>query len=268
MIKQGIVSVIIPAYNSEKWIRQCIESVLAQTYPRWEMMIVCSPSQDGTVDIVKQYLSDTRIALFIEQIKSSQAIGRNIGFKSTSGEFVAFLDADDWWEPDRLEKMIGALQQSPKTKKPRWCADYTAVEFPDETVFRRSYPGPKSDILGVGNIVFRRELLDQIIALRGTVYDENLAHVEDGDLSMVIRKEPSCVVAEFLYHYRINNEGVTSKTMPIEREMDVLRVLMKHHAWGLMPGHLKNLAICFFNRITGCDVISLKNSVALRFAKR
>ena len=102
-----LVSIITPSYNSAKFIRETIDSVLAQTYPYWEMIIVDDCSTDGSVEIIGKYIiKDNRIKLIKLSNNSGPAIARNTAIKEAQGRYIAFLDSDDLWYPDKLEKQI------------------------------------------------------------------------------------------------------------------------------------------------------------------
>ena len=101
------VSVITPMYNCEKFISETIESVLNQTYTNWEMIIIDDCSTDKSKQIVKQYIErDKRIRLIALNENSGAAVARNKGIEVSSGRFIAFLDGDDLWESNKLEKQI------------------------------------------------------------------------------------------------------------------------------------------------------------------
>lgn len=103
-----LVSIITPVYNSEKYISDTIESVLSQTYKNWEMIIADDCSNDKTAEIIKTY-SDTRIKYLKLGENSGAAIARNKALDIVKGKFVAFLDADDMWKPDKLEKQLNFM---------------------------------------------------------------------------------------------------------------------------------------------------------------
>lgn len=106
-----IVSIITPCYNAEDSIAKTIESVLAQTYSHWEMLIVDDCSTDGTSLILKEYSSkDKRIIhLKTKKASGSPSLPRNIGIENAIGDYVAFLDADDIWLPNKLENEVSFL---------------------------------------------------------------------------------------------------------------------------------------------------------------
>lgn len=103
MIKD-LVSVIIPAYQAQAYIGRCVESVLAQSYRNFEVIVVNDGSTDRTEEIVRS-ISDSRVQ-YIYQKNGSQAVARNTGMKRAEGEFIAFLDADDWWFPEKLARQL------------------------------------------------------------------------------------------------------------------------------------------------------------------
>ncbi|MFW5982907.1 MAG: glycosyltransferase family 2 protein [bacterium] len=108
-----MVSIITPAYNSAAYISEAIESVLAQTFPQWEMWIVDDCSIDNTAQIVESYSQkDSRIKLE----KLSQNVGpaeaRNIAIRRAQGRYIAFLDSDDLWHPAKLEKQLNFIKNT------------------------------------------------------------------------------------------------------------------------------------------------------------
>lgn len=109
---QGMISIITPCYNSETTIRQTIESVIAQSYTNWEMLIVDDASEDDSANIIKSYqINDSRIKYFKTQSPSgSPSKPRNIAIDNALGEYIAFLDSDDIWLPNKLEEQLRFLQ--------------------------------------------------------------------------------------------------------------------------------------------------------------
>lgn len=111
MIKPGVVSVMMPAYNAEAYIGPAIESLLAQRYPHWELIVVNDGSTDGTAAVVERFC-DPRIRL-IQQANGGEAVARNVALRQMQGEFVAFLDADDLYRPEHLAATVGYLHTHP-----------------------------------------------------------------------------------------------------------------------------------------------------------
>jgi glycosyltransferase involved in cell wall biosynthesis len=107
MNNEVLVSIITPNFNCEKYIASTIESVICQTYPYWEMIIVDDFSTDRSIEIIERYiLKDNRIKLIKLYNTSGPAIARNTAIKEAKGRYIAFLDSDDLWYPDKLEKQI------------------------------------------------------------------------------------------------------------------------------------------------------------------
>ena len=102
-----MISIITPNYNCVKFIAETIESVLAQTYQNWEMIIVDDCSTDGSYEIALKYAEkDKRIKIFRMDHNSGAAYCRNKGIELSKGEYIAFLDSDDLWMPEKLEKQV------------------------------------------------------------------------------------------------------------------------------------------------------------------
>lgn len=101
-----LVSIITPSYNTAEYIAETIESVQAQTYMNWEMIIVDDCSTDNTDEVVKPYLSDERIKYLKNEKNSGAAVSRNYALREAKGRWIAFLDSDDVWRPEKLERQI------------------------------------------------------------------------------------------------------------------------------------------------------------------
>ena len=105
------VSVIIPMFNAVRTVEQAIESVRAQTFRDFEIVVVDDGSTDGGIEIVRRR-HDGAIKI-LEQKNRGPSAARNLGIANSSGEYLAFLDADDWWKPQFLTRMVAALDRDP-----------------------------------------------------------------------------------------------------------------------------------------------------------
>lgn len=103
-----LVSIITPCYNAGCFISQAIESVLTQSFQNWELIVIDDHSKDNTLDIVQSYCDrDTRIrCLKTEYPSGSPTVPRNLGIKEAKGRYLAFLDSDDMWLPNKLEEQL------------------------------------------------------------------------------------------------------------------------------------------------------------------
>ena len=105
-----LVSIIMPSYNTAKFISKTIESVLEQTYKNWELLIVDDCSTDNTDEIVSKY-DDDRIIYLKNKKNSGAAVSRNKALKNAKGKWIAFLDSDDLWYPTKLEEQIKYIEK-------------------------------------------------------------------------------------------------------------------------------------------------------------
>ncbi|MGN4425600.1 glycosyltransferase family 2 protein [Bacillus cereus group sp. MYBK30-1] len=100
-----LISIITPVYNSEKYIGETIKSVLSQTHENWEMLIADDCSQDNTAEVIKEF-NDDRIKYFKLEENAGAAVARNRALEKANGKYIAFLDADDMWKADKLQKQL------------------------------------------------------------------------------------------------------------------------------------------------------------------
>lgn len=133
-----LVSVIMPAFNVENFIAESIKSVQGQSFTDWELLIINDGSTDKTIDVITDFLADSRIKL-ISQANQGVSVARNTGLNCSNGEWIAFLDGDDLWHPDFLQKLI--LQQQATDAEMIFSifrrlhpdSSYTAYEFSNIT---------------------------------------------------------------------------------------------------------------------------------------
>ncbi|KPQ30448.1 MAG: Glycosyltransferases involved in cell wall biogenesis [Marinobacter excellens HL-55] len=111
---QPLVSVITPTYNRADFIREAVESVLAQSYPHFEFLIVDDGSTDNTSEVLEPYLKDERVRLFWQE-NQGQSVARNVALAQARGEFVCFLDSDNYWPTDKLEAQVRLFKEYPET---------------------------------------------------------------------------------------------------------------------------------------------------------
>lgn len=125
----GLVSIIVPVYNSEKYIRETIACVEAQTYGDWELLLVEDHSSDGTLAVIERCMEewkDSRIQVIRQPSNLGAARARNRGLEEARGRYIAYLDADDLWVPEKLEKELRFLRE----KEAAFV--FTGYEFADE----------------------------------------------------------------------------------------------------------------------------------------
>lgn len=126
MQTKELVSIITPVYNSEKYIKETIECVIKQSYKNWELLLVDDCSTDKTFNIIKDYVKeDTRIKYFKLKENGGVAIARNKALEESKGRFIAYLDADDLWKKEKLEKQVNFMLNNNYAFT---CTDYERIK--------------------------------------------------------------------------------------------------------------------------------------------
>ena len=175
----NLISVITPAYNCANTIEETILSVRSQTYGNWEIIIVDDCSKDNTVEIVKQHsLLDDRIKLICLEQNSGSATARNTAINHASGKYIALLDSDDLWKPEKLERQLRFMETH------GYAFTFTAYDvFKDVSdVGRRIFEVPKS-------INYNQYLRNSIIGCLTVMVDKDQIpdfHMESGYLEDVL----------------------------------------------------------------------------------
>lgn len=126
---ETLVSIIVPIYNIEKYIAETIACVRAQTYENWELLLIEDCSTDNTVSVIERYLeqaADDRIRLIRQEANVGAARTRNRGLEEAKGRYIAYLDADDLWLPEKLERQLLFMQDK------QAAFSFTSYEFADE----------------------------------------------------------------------------------------------------------------------------------------
>ena len=112
-MQEGLVSIVTPVYNAERFIKETIDSVISQTYKNWEMILVDDCSSDSSAEIIDEYVkSDSRIKYMKNAENSGAAVSRNAGIEAANGQYIAFVDSDDVWESEKLEKQLEFMKEN------------------------------------------------------------------------------------------------------------------------------------------------------------
>lgn len=216
------VSVIIPSFNHARYIRECVESVLSQSYPEIEIVIIDDGSTDETIDILEEYGDRIRL---IRQIRGRQARARNIGLKESSGEWIAFLDSDDRYLPSRIEDSVAAVLNDP-TIDLVW-GDFRIINANGRVIqeirWAPSQPDFRLELIS-GNpicnasVTVKREALCE---LKG--FDERVPRACDGLAwyRLAARGKRFAHVPRILLDYRIHNKNDAHAFMPMTRDRDL-----------------------------------------------
>jgi len=216
-----LISVLIPVYNGEKYLRESLDSVIAQTYTNLEILCMDDGSTDKSTDILKEYASkDSRIKVF-NQPNSGVAVARNALLDSAGGDFIAFLDADDTWAQRALEVALYFIQKenadvaefstgrTDLSAIKDYAADYQKTEcrvITDMNVFLKK-DRKQSSWITIWNKLYRAE------SIKGLYFDENLAYEEDYWFSLLVadKIEKKVIIPLTLHYYRVSDTSVTGK---------------------------------------------------------
>jgi len=209
-----LVSVIIPAFNSETYIEETVNSALCQTYQNIELIIVDDGSTDRTLEIVKQIsLKDNRVNYFSIPPSGRPSVPRNFGIRKANGEFIAFLDSDDLWHKRKIELQLKIILAA----APSSAFIYSmSITFGDVNPFSRKYellPLPFraaknfNDLLTIGNTIPLSSVIvrkDKLLQEKG--FDEDpMLQIEDYDLWLRLAQQFDFIfLPAILVRYRIH----------------------------------------------------------------
>ena len=237
----------MPAYNNAAFIGDAAESVLAQSYTDWELLIIDDCSTDGTWDILHRYAKkDRRIHLFRTPQNAGSGYARNIGIEQAQGRYLAFLDGDDWWYPEKLKTQLDFMQRNGY----EFCCTWYEDAHEDLTPYHISRPRDKQ--------TFRYMRLGNEVGTPGVIYDtQRIGKIYMPDfrrgqdwclwLRIVQQVDALHVCPVVLFKYRHNNSSVTrNKWVMVKAVMNVYRNELHYSfpralctfAFGFMPRNI------------------------------
>ncbi len=228
---QPLVSVIIPAYNAEKFIERTLNSVLSQTYKNIEVLVVDDGSQDRTAEIVKSIAElDQRVTL-LQQPNSGVATARNLAIQNSKGEFIAPIDADDIWYPQNIEKQVQCILNSESSAGLvySWSVDIDEADSPTGEFRASRIEGEvyttllcHDFIANASSVLIRRSCFDKVGGYDRSLKEQNGQGCEDWDIYLRIAEHYNFrVVPEFLVGYRklANSMSCDYTSMANSREL-------------------------------------------------
>ena len=204
-----LVSIIMPSYNTGRFISETIESVLAQSYSNWELIIVDDCSTDNTDEVIEDYISDDRIKYIKNDKNSGAAISRNRALREAKGKWIAFLDSDDLWEAQKLEKQITFMENY------KYRFSYTNyIEIDEDSIFNgKCVTGPKRITkhgmynycwMGCLTVMYDAEAI-------GLVQIEDIKKNNDYAMWLKISKKANCyLLDETLARYRKRSGSISN----------------------------------------------------------
>jgi glycosyltransferase involved in cell wall biosynthesis len=238
---EPLVSAVIPAFNAARFIEQAIDSVLAQTYTNYEIIVVDDGSSDDTLEKLKSYGNKVTI---ISQPNKGVSSARNAGIMKSRGEWVAFLDADDYWEKEKLARQIDYIKQNHDvvlvhTGK-RLFGEHGTIEYDDdEAPFHLLRQSANFRSLLVRNCVNTSSVMvKRDVVVEAGMFDITLRQCEDQDLWLRVAKRGQLgYIPEDLFNYRMHGGQATAKTGELYE--DGLRVIRRNRCLvGSFPEYL------------------------------
>ena len=237
MPENSLVSIVIPLFNKEQFIKQTLQTVINQNYENWECVIVDDGSTDESLNIVKSFVNKTKFSYkfkIIESTNFGQARTRNIGIKSSIGEYIALLDSDDLWSPNKLKSQVDHLNNHPNNigvlcpyfifhdSHPR-----KKLRFVSHFNFNRAVSRWASFVgFGLGlesNLLIRRNTLETV-----GFFDEELSTSSGLDLALRIRNQGKLGISKSTFiAYRISASQWHKSSPQLIKDVSVIQ---KKHA--------------------------------------
>ena len=275
-----LVSVVIPIYNTEKYVAEALKSVLQQTYTNIEILCVDDGGQDDSYDIVKRH-DDPRIRV-IRQTNRGLSGARNTGIAHARGEFVALLDADDFWHPQKIAAHVAHLRVNPRvgcSYSPSIFVDEQSNEVglgqtPRLTDITRKHIFCRNPIGNGSAPVFRKAVLEQIAFYRNRrkmYFDEDLRQSEDIEcwtrIALSTNWRFEGISSPYTY-YRINMGGLSANLdKQLNSWKEAMKNLRKHHEAFFHRNY--TLALAYQYRYLARRAIQARNKkVAITFTAK
>lgn len=225
---EELVSIIMPNYNGAKYLQETINSVLAQTYTNWELLFVDDCSTDNSLEIVRSY-NDSRIKILQNDKNSGAAVSRNYALLEAKGKWIAFLDSDDLWLPEKLKKQIAFMETN------GYAFTFTDYDVIDENSATISHFKPRLDIcmykdilkhnhIGCLTVIYDSEKIGKVLMPTNAIKREDLACW----LSILKKGERAYCLHECLAQYKVHSNSVSSnKLKMLKYQWNVYRKVEK-----------------------------------------
>lgn len=215
-MREGLVSIITPTYNCGRYIGRTIDSVLAQTYENWEMIIIDDRSTDDTRAVVNEYVAkDRRIKYFLLDENSGAAVARTKAMELADGEYMAFLDSDDIWLPEKLRLQLEFMKENGYAFT---CTAYEQIDEEDNSLGRIVKTVKRTD--------YNRLLLDCPVGNSSVMYSvmkmgkfevPSIRKRNDDALWLQMLKKERYIMGmpEVLMRYRIRKNSISSNKLSV-----------------------------------------------------
>ncbi len=248
MSKDPRVSIVMNCYNGSKYLVQAIESVISQTYQDWELIFWDNLSTDSSPEIVLGF-NDTRIRYFQAKSHTTLSVARNSAISASQGEFIAFLDVDDWWEPGKLEKQVLSFQDADVGFA---CSNFW-IFHENKSSLKLAHSKPIPSGYQLGNLLERYTVALPTLVIRKSLLTESefafdpVYHII-GDFDLVIRLSACSKIARIddpLATYRIH--GANESIVKSELQTSEIEHWVKKNSQNTSIGHNPKFALVSSN---------------------
>ena len=282
-MEKELISIIVPIYNVEKYLRQCLESISEQTYKNFECLLINDGSPDNSTEICREYVEKDARFRYFEKENGGLASARNLGIKYSKGKYITFIDSDDWVESDYLEVLHSKIKEyntdfviSSYKKFDMdedcfylhiWDQDYyekiwTSQELLTQLPNLENYDGSYTVSWGK---LFKRSLFDKIL------FNEQRKFGEDFECSFKLYLSmTSCLyIHKALYNYRVHSESMLGQVITERQLMDDIEIRVGRLLYLIVRGidpspYISNLKSFIQFRINEQEKVGLENSNAIQ----
>ena len=280
---KALISIIVPIYNVEKYLRQCLDSIQNQTYQNFECLLINDGSPDNSADICREYVSKDARFRYFEKENGGVASARNLGIKYSKGKYITFIDSDDWVDLDYLEVLHSKIKEyntdfviSSYKKFDMdedcfylhiWDQDYyekiwTSQELLTQLPNLENYDGSYTVSWGK---LFKRSLFDEIL------FNEQRKFGEDFECSFKLYLSmTSCLyIHKALYNYRLHSESMLGQVVTERQLMDDIEIRVGRLPYLIVRGidsspYISNLKSFIQYRINEKEKVGLENSNSIQ----
>lgn len=230
-----MISFIIPIYNAEQYLRRCVDSVLTQTTTEpLQVILVDDGSGDGSWSIAQQMAREDKRIIAIQQPHAGQSAARNKGLTQATGEYIAFVDADDSIAPDWCEKHLEAIEGVAYVQ-----SGYKRMENHEWRVTSEKLPHYRYQFTSPCMRLYHREAIEGLIFPEGMIYEDVIWSVD-----LWLRGATCRIIPYNGYHYTINPDSTTSKKHPEARKKLIQALRAKRRGASLRGKLIIAYTIC------------------------
>lgn len=251
-----MISIITPTYNRRDYLTETIESVLNQTYTNFEHLIVDDGSKDDTAAIVKAYQEYDKRVHYFYQCNQGQSIARNFALNKAKGDFVCFLDSDDFWIPEKIEKQLEAFRKYPEVDVVY--GDCLTIDSQSNIISKKNmkrHSGKitalllRDNFVSMSTTMVRKRCFDEMggMSTRWRVAD---------DYELWLRLSTKYFfyyLPEYLTYYRISEQQISSDTLQRLRvNKSIIIDFLANYPYAVTPRELKENLSRFYARMARC----------------